>query len=213
MKSRRTILVFFILTSLLACEPPVTFTEPQPIATKNLSKFPKRIQGEYVSVEDRSQLLITDKYIQRIYDFDDRFNRNDLDSTSRLSGDTLINLVTNEKAIVKHDGDSLIIHKHYVDTLFQMDYDNVVRKFKGYYFLNQRYGKTSWEVKKVQIAKGQLTISSISSKTDIDNLREILELPTDTVLPYKFTPTRRQLKKFVRNDGFSTIEIFVKQKR
>jgi hypothetical protein len=198
---------------MFACEPPVTFNEPQPTDTDNLSKFPKRLQGQYLSLADNSTLSISDKLIQRIYDYDYKVHSNQLDSASRLSGDTIIDLTTNEKTLIKREGDSLITHVHYIDTLFQMDYDNVVRKFKGYYFLNNRYDKTSWEVKKVQLSKGQLVISSISTQLDIDNLEEITETPTDTVPPYKFTATKKQFRKFIKNDGFSDSEIFVRQKK
>ena len=198
---------------MFACEPPVTFNEPQPTDTDNLAKFPKRLQGQYLSLADNSTLSISDKLIQRIYDYEYKVHPNQLDSTTRLSGDTIIDLATNEKTLIKRDGDSLINHVHYIDTLFGMDYDNVVRKLKGYYFLNTRYDKTSWEVKKIQLAKGQLVISSISTKEDIENLKEITQTATDTIPPYKFTATKKQFKKFIKNDGFSDSETFVRQKK
>ena len=213
MKRLKFISIFFILTSLFACEPPVTFNEPQPTDIDNLSKFPRRLQGQYLNLADNSTLLISDKIIQRIYDYDEKIHLSQLDSTSRLSGDTIIDLTTNEKTVIKRDGDSLITHIHYVDTLFQMDYDNVVRKFKGHYFLNKRFGKTSWEVKKIQLTKGQLMLSSISTIHDIENLKEITETPQDTVPPYKFSATKKQFKQFIKNDGFSDSEYFVRQKK
>ena len=154
MNRLKLISTFIILTSLYACVPPVTFNEPQPTDTDNLSKFPKRLQGEYLKLADNSTLSIGDKLIQRTYDYDFKIHINELDSAEQLSGDTIINLITKVKTLIKREGDSLITHIHYVDTLFQLDYDNVVRKFKGYYFLNKRYGKTSWEVKKIQLTKG-----------------------------------------------------------
>ena len=213
MKRLKLISTFIILTSLFACEPPVTFNEPQPTDIDNLSKFPKRLQGQYLNLTDNSTLLVSDKLIQRIYDYDEKIHSSQLDSTSRLSGDTIIDLTTNEKTLIKREGDSLITHVHYIDTLFQMDYDNVVRKFKGYYFLNKRSDKTSWVVKKIQLTKGQLILSSISTKQDIENLKEITETATDTVLPYKFAATKKQFKQFIKNDGFSDSEIFVRQKK
>jgi hypothetical protein len=213
MKRLKVILTFIILTSLFGCEPPVTFNEPQPTDTYNLSKFPNRLQGQYLSLTDNSTLSIGDKLIQRIYDFDYKVHPNQLDRSARLSGDTIIDLKTNERTLIKRDGDSLVTHIHYIDTLFQLNYDNVVRKYKGYYFLNTRYDKESWEVKKIQFTKGQLVISSISTKLDLENLKEITETPQDTVAPYKFTATRKQFKKFIRNDGFSDSEIFVRQKK
>lgn len=213
MKRLKLIFVCIILTSLFACEPPVTFNEPQPTDTDNLLKFPKRLQGHYSSLADNSTLSISEKLIQRIYDFDYKIHPNQLDSTTQLYGDTIIDLRTNEKKVIKRDGDSLINHAHYIDTLFQMDYDNVVRKFKGYYFLNKRYDKENWEVKKIELSKGQLVVSSISTKEDINNLKEITETTTDTIPPYKFTAKKKQFKEFIKNDGFSDSETFVRQKK
>ena len=86
-----------------------------------------------------------------------------------------------------------------------MDYDNVVRKFKGYYFLNTRYSKTSWYVQKVQLLKGQLVISSISTNEEIENLKEVTET-TDTIPPYQFTPKKKQFKKFVKTTDSATMK-------
>ena len=213
MKRLKFISTFIILTSLFSCAEPVTFNEPQPTNIDNLSKIPKRLHGQYLNITDNSTLLVGDKLIQRIYDYDYKVHINKLDSTEKLSGDTIINIKTKEKTIIKREGDSLITHIHFIDTLFQMDYDNVVRKFKGYYFLNKRYDKTSWEVKKIQLTKGQLILSSISTKLDIENLQVITETPKDTVSPYKFSATKKQFKQFIKNDGFSDSEIFVKQKK
>jgi hypothetical protein len=214
MKQLNFFSTIIILTGLYACgEPPVTFSEPQPTNTENLSKFPDRLQGHYLSLADNSALVIDDKLIQRIYDFDQKIHPSQLDSNLRLSGDTIINLTTNIREVVKREGDSLVTHIHHIDTLFLMDYDNVVRKFKGYYFLNKRYDKESWEVKKIQLSKGQLVFSGISTKQDIDNLKTITESTQDTVAPYKFATTKKQFREFIKNDGFSDSEIFVRQKK
>lgn len=191
----------------------MTFTEPQPVNTDNLSKFPNRIKGHYLSLSDSSTLTISDNLIERTYDFDYKIHPNQLDSTARLSGDTLINIESNEREIIKRDKDSLVIHFHDTDTLFLMNYDNVVRKFKGYYFLNLRYDKTTWMVEKMQLTKGQLIISRISTEQDIDRLKEITETAQDTVVTYNFTATKRQFKRFVKNDGFSDSETFVRLKK
>jgi len=211
MKKLNYFLFFFVLTSLISCEPSVTFNEPQPADTKNLSIFPKRIQGKYLSLLDSSKMLISDNLVQRIYDLDYKIHINQLDSSLYLSNDTLINLKTNERTIIIRNGDSLINHIHGIDTLFQLTQDNVLKKYKGYYFLNIRYGKDSWEVSKVNLSKGQLIISKISTKLDLDNLKKITEMPQDTISPYKFKATKKQFKEFIKNHGFSDSEIFVRQ--
>lgn len=212
MRLLKFIAIILILIGFTACEPAVTFTEPQPINVENLSKFPNRLQGQYLSLADNSTLIISNEIIKRIYDFDHKFHKNELDSTFKLSGDTITNLTTNETTIVKREGDSLRNHIYYCDTLFQMDFDNLVRKLKGYYFLNTRYDKSGWEVKKVHFEKGYLLISSISTKQDIESLKEIFGTSKDTIPPYNFTPTKKQFKDFIKNYGFSDNEIFVRER-
>lgn len=201
------------MTSLVSCQSPVTFTEPQPVDANNLLKFPRRLKGDYLSLSDSSTLIINEKLIQRTYNFDYKIHPNELDSTARLSGDTLINIETKEKELIKREGDSLLIHIHNVDTLFFMNYNSIVKKYKGYYFLNTRYDKTNWSVEKMKLSKGQLIISGIPTKEDIEVLKEITETATDTVSKYNFTTTKRQFKKFVKNDGFSDSEVFVRLKK
>ncbi|MBL7936776.1 MAG: hypothetical protein JNM51_13305 [Bacteroidia bacterium] len=212
MKQLKLFTTIVIMTSMLACEPPVTFTEPQPADTENLLKFPDRLHGQYLSLADSSVLVIGDKIIQRIYDFEQKIHPLQLDSNSKLSGDTVINLITGTREFVKREGDSILVRIHYIDTLFQLDYDNVVRKFKGYYFLNKRYDKESWEVKKLEFSKGKLVVSRISTELEIDKLKEITEAPADTIPPYKFTASKKQFKEFVKNNGFSEGETFVRLK-
>ncbi len=213
MKKLNYILTIIAMTSLFSCEPPVTFTEPQPADTDNLTKFPDRLQGKYVSSEGNSTLIVGDKSIQRIYDYDTKVNVKQLDSNYTVSGDTVTDIKTKEKRILKREGDTLYDHVHSVDTLFQMSYDNVVRKFKGYYFLNTRQDKESWSVRKLDLSKGQLTISSISKKLDLDNLKAVTESPQDMTTQTTFKATKRQFKEFIKNDGFSDSETFTRLKK
>jgi hypothetical protein len=206
------LLAFFVLMSFAACTV-VTFDEPQPVDIDNLAKLPKRIQGQYISLADSSTLCVSDKMIRRIYDFEYRILARDLDSNYKFVGDTIININTDEKEMAKKVGDTLVVRIHSVDTLFELNYDNVVRKYKGYYFINTRCGKGSWEVKKIELLKGRLQISSISTKQDVENLKAIAESTQDTVAPYQFSVTKKQFKEFIRNGGFSDNEIFVKQKK
>ncbi len=213
MNKIKFILLLIVTVSIISCNPPVTFDEPQPAGIKNLIKFPNRLQGEYLSMADNSLLTINDYLIQRIYNYDNVININELDSNSILSGDTLIDLISNEKTLIKRDGDSLINHVYFVDTLFEINQENVVRKFKGFYFINNLFNKGMWEVKKIQLSKGQLIISNVSTKNDLDNLRTITETPLDTVSPYKFKATKKQFKQFVQSNGFSDSETFILQRK
>lgn len=206
-------LLWLVISTCIAvsCTPAVTFDEPQPAGTKDLVRFPKRIRGEYISFNDNSVLLVTDKLIQRIYDYDYKIKANELDSGMLLRNDTLINLTNNEKMVVRKEGDSLVGHIHFEDTLFLLSPDQILKKFKGYYFLNTRYGEHSWEVQKLSLHRGKLNISSISAENELQKLVEITESPQDTVPPYKFTATKRQFKEFVKQEGFTDTETFIRK--
>jgi hypothetical protein len=212
MKSIGFLLVILLVTNFWSCEPPVTFTEQQPINVANLSKFPKNALGQFVSLNDSSQLIVSENMIKRIYDYDFKMSTSDMDSALELVGDTLVNLITHEKAKVVVFGDSLQLHVHEIDTIFQMDDDNVLRKYKGYYFINKLYGKASWEVKKMDVSRNQLIISTINAETEIEGLKQMAENEVDTVLPYKFTISKKNFKTFVKNEGFKNNEIFIKKK-
>ena len=109
MKKLNCLLSIIALTAMLACEPPVTFTGPQPPDTGDLAAFPKRLKGEYLGT-DSSRLIIRENLVQRIYDYDTKVHVKDLGSNSRLSGDTITDLETKEKSVVSRVGDSLIRH-------------------------------------------------------------------------------------------------------
>lgn len=208
MKPPGLILIFAVLVSFAACEPPVTFTEPQPAGAAQLDKFPKRIQGSFRSLSDNSVVSIRGNSICRIYDLDVKLHMSQLDSGAVLSGDTLIQ--GSERAAVRREGDSLVYHFYSKDTLFVINEENVLTKFRGYYFLNTLHGKDSWAVKKLGLSEGKLSIGTISMKEDIATLKEITESPQDTA-PYKFAVSKSQFRKFVKADGFSNTEVFVKE--
>lgn len=198
------IIAAFMLDS---CEPAATFDKPQPDQVKSLASFPQRLQGNYESTNQTSIVVITDKLITRRYDLDFKDHKDSLGSSYKLVGDTLVDAEngTREKVIVK--GDTIMQHASWKDTLFSISTDHVLKRFKGYYFLNNRYDNNAWEVKKLSLKKGVLTVGGISNEEDIQKLKEITETVADTTTTH-FTLTRRQFKKFIRQDGFAEQETF-----
>ena len=125
-------------------------------------------------------------------------------------GDTLINLTdsTKEKVILK--GDTIIEHINEIDTLFNISAGDVLKKFKGYYFLNTPSLGNSWYVQALSLKKGVLAISAISADDGIQKLQEITTTASDTlsfnVLNVRIT--RKQFKTFVNRNGFDDYETF-----
>ena len=214
MKKIEIISVFLIFTNLFACsteEPPVTFNEPQPAETSNLSKFPNKLQGNYLSLNDNSLLMISDKLIQRVTTIDQIFHRSELDSNSRLSGDTIIDLKTNSRIVLKRTGDTLHYHGQRIDTLFQIGNTNILRKQNNNLFLSTKHDDESWIIQKINISDDQLLISNISLEMDKESLKTITKLTQDTIPPFKFAATKKQFTNFINSGGFKATERFVKQ--
>jgi hypothetical protein len=130
----------------------------------------------------------------------------------QLIGDSLFDMNSNEGTPVQIEGDSLVQHIYETDTLFVINPDNVLKKYKGYYFLNMKTNQDIWRVQKLELTKGELILSSINNREDLDQLKAITETTQDTV-PYIFSPTKRQFKDFVRNEGFRNKETFLKARK
>jgi hypothetical protein len=214
MKKIKIVSVFLILTNLFACstnEPPVTFNEPQPAETSNLSRFPNKLRGNFLSLNDNSLLIISDKLIQRVTTIDNVIHLSELDSNSRLSGDTIFNSRTNSRIVVTRKGDSLYHHGRYIDTLFQIGINNVLRRQNSNYFLSTKHDDESWIIQKINISDNQLLISNISLEMDKENLKMITKLTQDTIPPFKFSATQKQFTNFINSGGFKETERFVNQ--
>jgi len=205
-------LFFSFLTAvvfLTGCQPPVAFDTPQPADVNALGGFPKRIQGKYLSSEDSSFLQITGSSMMRTYDFYLKIHLTQLDSTQQIIGDTLFNLKTNTGEPIQIEGDSVVTHIFGVDTLFSIDKSNMLKKYKGYYFVNNYTPPDTWQVKKLELSRGKLILSSINNKEDLEQLKELTESTQDTV-PYVFSVSRKQFKTFIHNKGFRETEEFLK---
>lgn len=194
---------------MFACEPPVVFDKPQPADVAAIGGFPKRIQGKYVSSTDSSFLQITGSSLIRIYDFYQKIHVTQLDSNQQIIGDTLFDLKTNRGQLIQFEGDSIVEHINETDTIFTIDKLNILKKFKGYYFANINAAPNTWQVKELEFSHGKLIFSSINKKGDLEQLKQITESSSDT-MPYVFSPTRNEFKKFIRNNGFRDNEEFMK---
>ncbi len=200
------------LISLISCESPVTFSEPQPTGTRNISKLPNRFQGQYLNPYDSSVLTINDNLIQIVYDINRKMDSIELDAV-KLSSNAIYNLAIIENGLIKCDDDSFLVRFNYIDTLFQMNNDYVIRKYKDYYFLNKRLVNKGWEVKKIELYKDELVVSDLSSQLDIDYLKKNMIMLPDTIKTHLFSASKSQFKEFVMNGGFTTRNTFVSQKK
>lgn len=209
---------FLLFSALMACgsgdfrEPPtVIFGEPQPADIENLPAFPKRIQGQFRGLAEGNILNISDKLIISTSEFDEKMSIASLDSSATLIGDTLVEKSSGKKEKVLIQGDSLVRHFSYSDTVYRINFDNVLRKFKGHYFLNTRFEGENWDVKQLSLEGGKLVLCSIRTKEEIDNLQAITETEGDTSLPRKFNLSKKQFREFLGKDGFREKSVYIRE--
>jgi hypothetical protein len=194
-------------------EPSVVFVEPQPEGEDNLAAFPLRLKGKYRGMAENNQLSITDKFIISTSVFEDKIPIVALDSNLRLNGDTITDLKSGEKTKVILQGDSIMRSFTFTDTVFRLNYDNVLRKFRGHYFLNTRYEGENWDVKQLSPEGSRLIIGSIRSQEDIQNLQAISEAPADTSsdMPRRFHLSKKQFRKYLGREGFRDQSIYIRE--
>ena len=161
MKRLTALLSIVILITMFSCEQSGTFTGSQPSDTTNLLKFPKQVQGRYISLSDSAILKINDNVITKTYDnLLSKIHLNEFADSVIVVGDSIIDKETNERFYVGHGGDSLIVHSQWMDTLFQISNENVLKKSGENYFLDILHNK-SWDVWKLNLSDKRLKITNI----------------------------------------------------
>ena len=196
-----------------SCEDPIRFEVPQPEGTIEQHVLPRKYHGRYRSLQDSSILIISRGNIISFYRKNFKGKVSELDSSERVlfSKDTTF---TDEhgKATVKaqRKGDEITYQYENRETIFSFARHDVLKKFRGYYFLNHETAPSHWTVTKLGFTKEGLVLGTLSSKDDLLRLRELTQQKSDTV--YNFRPTSTQMKKFIRDKGFHNEERFVKLK-
>lgn len=179
-----------------------------PVNGKVLEKFPKRYQGTYVNKADDSKLYINDWMILREHDYTVKIHIDSLGATDSLAGDTVFHIGSDDYDVVNVEDDTLSKRFNWTDTVFIITPEPVLRKYKGYLFLNTLY-ESGYEVQQLKLKKGVLELNYISTPEEIEMLNEFEENDSDTIAsPY--SPTKREFRKFIKTEGFQEGEQFVK---
>lgn len=197
-----------LITAVIGCEPKVYFKNPQPDNAKNIQQIPKHLRGNYLCLEDSTRLKITKNVVCKIYLYTEMITKNELDSTYVLGKDSLFSIKDKEKWAIRYFGDSIKIYGEYLDTIFYLNEDNLLRKLKGAYFLNTQYGTNKWGVKTLSLHKNKLMIGSIETE-EVKVLKEITKSESDSNVSFELS--KEQLKMFIRQNGFGDKVEYIKQ--
>jgi hypothetical protein len=213
MKTKILFLNLLLLVILNSCKDPiVSFEEAQPQDIKELNAFPKKIIGTYYNTENRTELRISKYSIFKKMIVDDTLKISEINKNEKIKNDSLFNSVTKEKYQIKRINDTLFSNYIYQDTIFDLNKKNILKKFKGYFFLNVFIEKSGfWSVEKLNLRKGVLTINGIVTENEIDLLQSITDTKQDTIKPFTVKPTKQQFKEFIKKNGFTNGEIYLKK--
>jgi hypothetical protein len=135
----------------------------------------------------------------------------ELDSNYRIIGDTIFAQLEGEKWPIVREGDSLKIENFKVDTIFQIDDKNILKKYKDTYFLNKSWEDNGWGVLKIETSKEALKLSSITEE-EVESLKKVGKETLDSV-PYRFEFNNKNFLDFVKDGGFKNSETFINRKK
>ncbi len=202
-------LIFCVLQSCK--EPLVQFEVAQPENVKEEKQFPGKLIGNYHSALN-TEVVIGSHFIISKIQVNDTLPMAELDKNETIVKDTLYHKITGEKYKVVVVSDSLFSNYIYADTIFDMRKSDVLKKYKGYYFLNTPIRKTDfWQVQKLNLSNGVLTLNGIATENEINLLETIAATKQDSTQPFAVKPTKKQFKEFIKKNGFSEGETYLKQ--
>lgn len=205
-----TLLLFLFFNSCKKSE--VSFEETQPQNIKEQNVLPNKLIGTYYNSENKTELNISKYFIVKHITLEDTFKITELNKNEVIKNDSLLNIETKGKYQIKKINDTLFTNYIYSDTIFNLKQKDILKKFKGHYFLNKLIKSDGlWEVKKLTLTNGTLKISGIETEEEINLLESITETKRDTIKPFTIKPTKKQFKEFIKKNGFSEGEIYLKK--
>jgi hypothetical protein len=175
----RKSILFLILFCLVVtgCSPTVLFNSPQPGGKRDIAQFPSRYQGEYECINDTSFYLVEKYMIRKRNIMDLKVPRAEVDTSKDvvLKDNLLYIRETGEEVPVIIRNDSVFGTLTTYDTTFIISDKGILRKFKGYYFLNFRQDDDLWMVYKLKFTKdGSASACGISKDDEIEQIKEIM---------------------------------------
>jgi hypothetical protein len=208
---KKSILFLLLLFLIVAgCSPTVLFNSPQPAGKKDLVQFPSRYWGEYEAIEDSSVYLI-EKYMIRqrnIIDISVPITEIDTSKEVTLEGNLLYIKESGENVPVTFRNDSVFGTLTTYDTTFFISDKGILRKFKGYYFLNFKQDDDQWMIYKLKFSRNDVTTAcGISKDDEIDHIKELTTVEEEKndkgeTQKYIIKPEKGDFKKLIEHGHF-----------
>jgi len=202
---KRNVIILIVLAFFVGCGPYIWFKVPQPEGRENLSEFPDEITGKYSSVYDTSTIRIESDKIIREYRENLLMTKVEFreEIGDSISEDTSFVFADNWDITVNSFGDSVKVFSRKDEELFKISDQQILREYKGYYFLNYKDSNDYWKVKILNLIKDTLEFDNILSDDDMENIKNITKVETmqdstEESSKYYLEPTKRELKKILK---------------
>lgn len=202
-----------------ADEERVLFEEAQPVSVDKERAFDKALQGTYVSCTDTNEkLYVYPNSIVSTIDYNHKSFRKD------LAQDTSIKININDdeaiRKFLKEEGAERVFINvdtiyyslgRQVDTLFSISDQQVLKEFKGSYFLNKKKDSGLWILTKIEKKKEYLIFENINPTDSLLKYDFAKKEASDTVVKkYILTPDQKEFKKLNRSGVFINSKCFRK---
>lgn len=185
----------------------ISFTNAQPEGKSNLKEFPSKIFGIYRNYDTQEELTINKNTIISTKFVTDTFPSRLKDS---LKDEKLFNSNYRFNKFETLKNDSILVTYEVIDTIFDIK-KNILKKFKGHYFLNYKRDSLEWNVKKLSFNKNILNLNSIETKNEIKIMEAVMALKSsDSISKLVVKPTKKQFKEFINKSGFKNGDSYLK---
>jgi len=199
---RKVITALVLTTLLVSCKESIAnFADAQPTNTKDQSAFPKKMIGTYRNYETDTDLIIEKELI-----LSKKYVRDTLSEKDLLKIQQEIDITS-----VKLNDSIFIANYNVTDTIFNLQQNDILRKLKGYYFLNIANEDENWNVTKLKFKNNIVSLNDIRTEEEINTLAELTETVVDTIRPATFKLSKKQFRKFVKQNGFTEGSVYIKK--
>ncbi|MEO1053069.1 MAG: hypothetical protein AAFX87_20715 [Bacteroidota bacterium] len=201
-----------------ACEPSAVFEQPQPMSAEDEYAFKSKFRGEYINTTDSTSLVIRDRFIIKEPSIAFKIPVTEIENSGlyELSGDSALAFMDEEEKEwlpVFLRQDTVYGVQKYIDTVFHISEENVLRSYKGRYILNYKLSENRWDITMLEKQRKNLVITKIEFPQKLEELEEMVDIEKVTdekgeVQRVLLKPTKKQLKALLKGDKFKEKEFF-----
>jgi hypothetical protein len=207
MKSLKFLLIFLFLFACKETIPVVVFEKPLPENKSNIN-FPQTKFGDYYNIDNEETLTINEKFVLRKKIIKDTIG---LSLKNEFEKNDSIKEYFHNIQFSKLSDTMFLMTSNKIDTIFNLNKGDVLRKLKGHYILNHKYDE-NYYIQKMTFKTGMLNIQQVDSIEILNDLKIINE-PIDSLsFPVKAFPTKKQFKQLIKSKGFNQGETYLKVK-